>query len=131
MSTNNSSPHVGKSENVDASKVTKFEIKSGKFIAHRENEPPFEVKLGKVKHLVRPCCKVCKDFTSEFSDLSVGNVGSPDGWSTVLVRTEKGEKALKAAEKAGLIEVQPLEEGERGKNFVVKLSKIKREATTN
>jgi coenzyme F420 hydrogenase subunit beta len=119
-----------RSEGIDPSKVTKFEIKSGKFIAHRVGEPPYEVKLKRVKHLVRTCCHVCKDFTSEFSDLSVGNVGSPDGWSTVLVRTEKGEKALKVAEKAGLVEVQPLEEGEKGIGFVVRLAKIKREAAT-
>jgi coenzyme F420 hydrogenase subunit beta len=119
-----------RSEGIDPSKVTKFEIKSGKFIAHRMGEPPYEVKLKRVKHLVRPCCHVCTDFTSEFSDLSVGNVGSPDGWSTVLVRTEKGERALKAAEKAGLVEVQPLEEGEKGIGFVVRLAKMKRKVET-
>ena len=43
------------------------------------------------------------DFTSEQSDISVGSVGSPDGWSTIILRTEKGLKLLKNAEKDGYI----------------------------
>ena len=113
-------------EGVDASKVTKFDIKKGRFIAWQEGEAVYDVKLSKVKELVRPCCNQCDDFASEFSDLSVGNVGSPDGWSTVIVRTDRGETALRAAEKAGLIEVKPLEEVKPGLKTVVKLAKKKR-----
>ena len=56
----------------------------------------------------------------------MGNVGSPNGWSTVIVRTDAGEEALRAAEKAGLVEVQPIEEGKRGLGIVVKLATMKR-----
>jgi coenzyme F420 hydrogenase subunit beta len=66
-----------KDQGVDPEKVKKFEIKSGKFIAHREGGPPFEVKIRKLKELSRTCCRVCL-HTSELADLSIGNVGSPE-----------------------------------------------------
>lgn len=47
-------------------------------------------------------CDECADFSAHLADLSVGNVGSPDGWSTVLVRTEAGRKAWEIA-KDGLL----------------------------
>jgi len=113
-------------EKVDASKVTKFDIKKGKFIAYQDGEAVYSVKLSRVKEHVRPCCHLCDDFAAEFADLSVGNVGSPDGWSTVVVRTERGEAALRAAEKGGLVEVKPLEEVKPGLKSVVKLAKMKK-----
>lgn len=115
-----------KQEGVDASKVDKFEIKSGKFIAKEGGKAVYEAKLSKVKNLVRPCCHECGDFASEYADLSVGNVGTPDGWSTVIVRTKRGEEALKAAEKAGLVEVKPVEEGKAGMDLVYRLAKAKK-----
>jgi len=115
-----------KDQGVDPEKVKKFEIKSGKFIAKKEGEPPFEVKIRKLKELSRNCCRVCLDYTSELADLSIGNVGSPDGYSTVLVRTEKGEAALRAAEKKGLIEVKPLNDYQPGMSLVDRLSDVKK-----
>jgi len=115
-----------KEEGVDASKVTKFDIKKGRFIAYQDGEAVYSVKLSRVKEHVRPCCHLCDDFAAEFADLSVGNVGSPDGWSTVIVRTERGEVALRAAEKGGLVEVKLLEEVKPGLKSVIKLAKRKK-----
>ena len=117
-------------QGVDPKQVKKFEIKGGKFIAHREGQAPFEVKIKRLKELSRPCCRICQDYTSELADLSVGNVGSPDGWSTVLVRSEKGEAALKSAEKRGLIEVKPLSDYQPGMSLVIKLSDLKKRENT-
>jgi coenzyme F420 hydrogenase subunit beta len=113
-------------EGIDVAKVEKFEIKSGKFIAHQNGEEIHNVKLATVKGLVPACCHTCGDFAAEFADLSVGNVGSPNGWSTVIVRTDVGEEALEAAEKAGLVEVQSIKEGKRGLGIVKKLAIKKR-----
>jgi len=113
-------------EGISAAKVDKFEIKSGRFIANQGGEEVHKVKLAAVKGLIRPCCHTCGDYTAEFADISVGNVGSPNGWSTVIVRTDIGEEYLKAAEKAGLVEIKPLEEGKRGLPLVERLSNMKR-----
>ncbi len=39
-------------------------------------------------------CDECADFLGRSADLSVGSVGSMDGWSSVLVRSERGRRAL-------------------------------------
>lgn len=115
-----------KKEGVDASKVDKFQIKSGRFIANDGGEEVYNVGLSEVKGQVRPCCHGCGDFTSEFADISVGNVGSADGWSTVIVRTKRGEDALISAEKNGLIEIKSVEEGKSGRGIIKRLAKRKR-----
>lgn len=117
------------SNGVDPGKVTKFEIKSGRFYAYQGDEVVHKARLRKVKALIRPCCHICDDFTSEFADISVGNVGSPDGWSTVIVRTERGEKALMSAVESGLIELAPLEDFEAGETLVHRLAKTKKDRT--
>ncbi len=115
------------SENdVDPAKVTKFEIKNGRFYAHAGEERLHRARLKKVKNLIRSCCSQCDDFTSEYADISVGNVGSPAGYSTVLVRTERGKKALESAINAGIIEVGPIEDFEKGETLVHKLAEMKK-----
>lgn len=43
-------------------------------------------------------CDECADFLGNAADLSVGSVGSPDGWSSLLVRTQAGERAVEQAD---------------------------------
>ena len=115
-----------KENEVDAEEVTKFEIKNGRFYAHKGEERLHRARLKKVKKLIRSCCAVCNDFANEFADISVGNVGSDPGYSTVLVRTERGKKALESTVKAGLIEISPIEDFEKGETLVHKLAEMKR-----
>ena len=42
-------------------------------------------------------CDECADFLGHAADLSVGSVGSADGYSSLLVRTEAGQRALAVA----------------------------------
>jgi coenzyme F420 hydrogenase subunit beta len=39
-------------------------------------------------------CDECADFLGHAADLSVGSVGSAEGWSSVLVRSQAGLAAL-------------------------------------
>jgi len=131
METYNHASFMGflRSEGVDVSKVDKFQIKSGKLFALQEGRVVYEAKLSKVKEYVRPCCQGCEDFASEYADISVGNIGTPDGWSTVIVRTQRGEDALMAAEKVGLVEIKPVEEGKAGMGFILRLAGLKKKKT--
>jgi len=52
-------------------------------------------------------CDECADFLGNAADLSVGSVGSDDGRSTLLVRSEVGERALDLAR--ARLELRPLE----------------------
>jgi coenzyme F420 hydrogenase subunit beta len=70
----------------------------------------FKIPLKEVKRCIRRNCQVCMDLTSEFSDLSVGSVGSPEGWSTVIVRTDKGLEFIDAAERDNYLKTKPISE---------------------
>lgn len=115
-----------KEKNIDPSKVTKFEIKKGRFFAWAGDESLLKTKLSEVKSLVRPTCSHCSDFASEFADISVGNVGSSPGYSTVIVRTDKGKAILESSIKSGLVEAESLEDFEKGDTLVHKLAEMKK-----
>jgi len=84
------------------------------------------IPLAEVKPYTRKSCSICKDFSSELADISVGGLGL-DGWTFTIIRTEKGEELFSAAEKAGYLITKPLEEGSFAMNLLTKLSKKKKE----
>ena len=117
--------HLGE-KGVDPSAVKKFEISGGKFRVYGGEGVLLEEPVKTIAGMYRSGCKVCTDFTAEFSDVSVGNVGTPDDWSTVIVRTKLGEELLRGAEEKGLLEVRPLEEFKPGLEAILKLAKAKK-----
>jgi len=102
---------------VDLRSAVWIGISKGKFIVKtKDGKIAFPVK--ELNPIVPSGCKVCKDFTAVESDISVGSVGSPDGFSTVIVRTEIGKEiADKIKEKVEL--------GEVNLKIVEKLCKLK------
>ncbi|HIH44837.1 MAG TPA: F420H2 dehydrogenase [Candidatus Methanoperedenaceae archaeon] len=81
---------------LDITSVNKMNFHKGKFTARTAAETK-EVPIKEVAPLARAGCHHCLDYTSYYSDICVGSVGSPDGWSTIIVRTETGEKYLNMA----------------------------------
>ncbi len=114
------------SKGIDISMITKTGIKKGAFIAWRGDEEAIHVPLKEIDEYVRKSCKQCDDFTCEYADISVGGVGCPTGYSTVLARTERGLELLKAAEKAGYVELRELQTSEKGYQKVVNMAQAKR-----
>ncbi len=89
---------------VNVEDVKKFDVKGGKLIAYLNGDVK-EVPLKELKSAMRPGCKYCDDFTAEFADVSFGSVGSDDGWNTVIVRSERGERLLEDAVRKGYLEL--------------------------
>jgi coenzyme F420 hydrogenase subunit beta len=53
-------------------------------------------------------CRYCVDLAGEVSDVSIGDAWyRPGGWSTVLVRSERGRQAIRRAVELGFLEVEP------------------------
>lgn len=50
-----------------------------------------------VDEFARPACFACSDFSNEFADVSCGGLGSPDGYTTAIVRSSVGEKVYNGA----------------------------------
>jgi dihydroorotate dehydrogenase electron transfer subunit len=57
---------------------------------------------------IRNACFACSDYSASFADISVGGVGSEDGWTTMIIRTEKGKNAYDLAVEKGIIETKQL-----------------------
>ncbi len=85
--------------------VAKTDIIKGKVIVTKKNGEKVTHPVKDFNEIVPEACKLCTDFTSTYADISVGSVGTPDGWSTVIVRSDKGLELLEAAEKGGYIQV--------------------------
>ncbi len=62
------------------------------------------IPLEKMEKFTRSACLACTDFTNEYADISFGGLGSPEGWTTIIIRTEAGERVYQEALRHGYIE---------------------------
>ena len=90
--------------NVKVTDVKKTNINKGKFFVYTKNDEELTIPIKDISHLAREDCEVCYDLTSESADISIGSVGSPSGWNTVLIRTQKGKELYDALLNNDLIE---------------------------
>jgi coenzyme F420 hydrogenase subunit beta len=105
--------------------VEKMDIGKGKFWIYTADDE-LSIPLKETHGYEQSGCKVCLDYVAELADLSTGSVGSPDGWSTVLTRTDAGENVFKLAVDAGLIETKPMADVKPGLGLLEKLAKDKK-----
>jgi len=111
--------------NQSLSSVKKMEFGKGKFFVHTERGNVTTVPLKETHKYEQPGCHVCLDYVSNLADISAGSVGSPDGWSTVFIRTKVGNEIWSKAVAEGLFETKPIEEVKPGLGLVMKLAKEK------
>lgn len=77
--------------------IEKFQIDKGYVFLNLKTKETLKIPLSVAKRIIRKNCNICVELTSETSDISIGSIGSEDGWSTVIIRTEKGEEIIKGA----------------------------------
>lgn len=112
--------------NKDINELTKMNIGGGKFIINLKSGEQLDVPLKDVQQYGRQNCHFCEDLTSDYADISVGSIGSQDGWSSVITRSKEADKLYKDAIKAKLIESKNLKEVKPGQFLVEKIAGIKR-----
>jgi coenzyme F420-reducing hydrogenase beta subunit len=105
---------------VDLDRAEKTQIHKGQYIVQVDGKE-HSCKVRDLNKAIEKGCAYCDDFTAKLADISVGSVGSPDGYSTVIVRSEKGKKLL---EKLKLIK------GDATTEEVTKLSILKKKRAT-
>jgi coenzyme F420 hydrogenase subunit beta len=80
---------------VDLADVGRVDIIRGKLIVQdHEGETIFEEPIRDFHGAALKGCDECADFMGHAADISVGSVGSADGYSSVLIRTEEGLDAF-------------------------------------
>ncbi|MFX1317438.1 MAG: FAD-dependent oxidoreductase, partial [Promethearchaeota archaeon] len=65
-------------------------------------------------------CSHCQDFPAIYSDITAGEVGSQEGFTTVVVWTDRGKEIVETAIKNGLFEVGEINEEELNKAINLK-----------
>jgi coenzyme F420 hydrogenase subunit beta len=105
--------------------VKKMDIGKGKFTVYTERGAVAQMPLKLLHRYVQPGCNVCLDYVANLADISTGSVGSPDGWSTVFVRSTKGNTVWDGAIEAGLFETKPMDKVKPGLDLVKKLANDK------
>jgi len=109
---------------INLSEVSKFHITKGRFFVYSGNKILLKAPLKEVAQYAFSSCSTCANVTNEYADISVGGAGSPDGWNTVILRSETGEKLFKAAVEAGFIEASAI--SNEGLEAVIKLAGLKK-----
>jgi coenzyme F420 hydrogenase subunit beta len=80
---------------IDLERVSKVDVIRGRMIVeYRDGELAVDEPIKNFHGAALKGCDECADFLGRSADLSVGSVGAMDGWSSVLVRTERGRIAL-------------------------------------
>jgi coenzyme F420 hydrogenase subunit beta len=82
--------------------IKKMDINRGKFTIQSNVEESLPVK--KLEGAFMPSCPMCKDYSAELADLSIGSIGTPDGYSTVIARDLMGWGMLRDAVQKGYVE---------------------------
>ncbi len=108
--------------NVKMESAVKMDIGKGKFSVYTERGAVSQIPLKVTHKYEQPGCHVCLDYVANLADVSTGSVGSPDGWSTVFVRTKIGDDVWSRAADAGCFEVKPIEDVKPGLELVTKLA---------
>lgn len=92
---------------LDLDRAKKVDIPYNKFVVVTE-EGPRELPFEPIRGMRNPTCDLCYDFTSEFADVSVGSTEWKEDWNTLVVRTSRGQAAVKAATDAGRLAAESL-----------------------
>ncbi|RKD88050.1 Coenzyme F420 hydrogenase/dehydrogenase, beta subunit C-terminal domain [Halopiger aswanensis] len=99
------------SYDVDPEAVEKLDIRAGTLYAYDDGgESLLETDVSEFDAAGLRGCDECADFVGGAADISAGNVGSDEGYSTVVVRTETGREAWTAA--AGGLETTEIDRPE-------------------
>lgn len=93
---------------VDLDNVGRVDIIRGKMIVQDlEGESIFEEPIRDFHGAALKGCDECADFMGHAADISVGSVGSADGYSSVLIRSEEGLAAFESVREG--LELRPLD----------------------
>jgi len=95
-----------RAKGADMSQVDKLDV-SDEFNVYAAGSK-LSFPITEAKSCVPRHCLICQDFAAELADVAVGNGGSPDGWSTVVIRTEEGEKIFAGMVEKGFVEAREI-----------------------
>jgi coenzyme F420 hydrogenase subunit beta len=119
---------VGKVEHemsIPLERIKKVNVK-GKVIVTLDDGEDIDIPLKEARPYANEWCHHCPDFAAEHADLSCGGLGM-EGWTMILVRTERGQEYLEKAVAAGVLELRAAEEEPGALEVMDRLARKQRE----
>lgn len=110
--------------NINFEDIHKLNIKDDLLVTFTDGKI-VRISLAEIEELARPACLTCSDFSNEYADISVGGLGSLNGYTTTVIRTAKGANLFRTALQQGYIEeAEYKNSNERTSEETKRLSKI-------
>ncbi|MDI9632895.1 MAG: Coenzyme F420 hydrogenase/dehydrogenase, beta subunit C-terminal domain [Methanolinea sp.] len=81
---------LGKEHGIRREEIARLDVR-GKLEVTKRNGEKLTLPLLELESAIRPGCHSCTDFTAVCADISAGAVGSPPGYTTLVVRTIAGQ----------------------------------------
>ncbi len=75
--------------NVRLDDVSRMNIKED-FILTLNSGIRIHIPMKEIEEIARPACLRCEYFANDYADISVGGLGSPENYTTVMIRTIRG-----------------------------------------
>ncbi len=83
---------------VDLDRVAKIDVIRGKMIVeYRDGQLAVDESVKNFHHTALKGCDECADFLGRSADITMGSVGSLDGWTSAIIRSERGLLAFEKA----------------------------------
>ena len=92
---------------IDVKEVRRFYVAKGKFTAVTK-DGEYSIPAKELEPCVRDTCRICDDFAARLADVSAGSSGSPDGCTSLIIRTKAGEEFVSVSR--GAIETEKLDD---------------------
>ena len=99
---------VSQNLGLDAEELSKTDCARGKFY-FISPDGTSDIKIKECAEAKAEGCKYCKDFTAEFADISIGNVGVDDDSNIIIIRTQAGKELFDLALKENILQVEKVE----------------------
>jgi coenzyme F420 hydrogenase subunit beta len=94
---------------VDLARVGRIDVTRGRMVVeYLDGDVAVDEPIKAFHGAALKGCDECADFLGRAADLSVGSVGSADGWTSVIIRTERGREAFERAR--GALEFRELDD---------------------
>ncbi|OLS33303.1 MAG: Coenzyme F420 hydrogenase subunit beta [Candidatus Heimdallarchaeota archaeon AB_125] len=115
---------------LDAEELTKTDCARGKFFFVAPDGTT-DIKIKECAEAKAEGCKYCKDFSAEFADISIGNVGVDDDSNLIIIRTQAGKELFDLALQENILDVEKVEQDKWEETLAaaLKLSSVKKRTT--
>ncbi len=90
-------------------RILRLDIPQNYVVATTE-KGKIQIPIDELRAFIRPTCQRCFDPTAEFADVSVGSTEYDPEWSTLIVRSSRGQEIVNKVCRAGHLETKPYPE---------------------